>query len=398
MKTYFIILFTIGMISLQGQSKSIIPEELIDPYTGHKTIRLTRSGTDNESFYFHNNPFLKNTKDDGYTMVYYGKINGTKQLFSIDLKTLETRQLANMLGRISGEILAPKQRAVIYQMGDSIFSTNVDTRETKLIKSLPEGLGAKIFSVNADESLIAGKYSEENKAQEILKEYPDKHDYFSRIYEAGIKHSLFILNIKTGELKVIHEENDWTNHIQFSPTDPDLLMYCHEGPWHKVDRIWTINVKTGKFQLMHKRTMEMEIAGHEFFSPDGKTIWFDLQQPRSVNFYLAGVDIATGVEKKYALTKDEWSVHYTSSPDQKLFCGDGGDSTAVAKSKDGKWIYLFHPAGDKFTSEKLVSLANHKYKLEPNVHFTPDGKWIIFRSNMFGETHIFAVEIQQTIK
>ena len=32
---------------------------------------------------------------------------------------------------------------------------------------------------------------------------------------------------------------DWLNHLQFSPTDPTLLMFCHEGPWHKVDRIWT---------------------------------------------------------------------------------------------------------------------------------------------------------------
>jgi hypothetical protein len=32
-------------------------------------------------------------------------------------------------------------------------------------------------------------------------------------------------------------------------------------------------------------------------------------------------------------------------------------------------------------------------KLEPNVNFTPDMKWIVFRSNMFGPTHVFAVEI-----
>jgi oligogalacturonide lyase len=34
--------------------------------------------------------------------------------------------------------------------------------------------------------------------------------------------------------------------------------------------------------------VERKIAGHEFFCPDGKTIWFDLQIPRSETFYLAG--------------------------------------------------------------------------------------------------------------
>ena len=49
---------------------------------------------------------------------------------------------------------------------------------------------------------------------------------------------------------------------------------------------------------------------------------------------------------------------------------------AVAKAPNGKWIYLFTPDGNKFTSEKLVNMKHHQYKLEPNVHFSPDGKWI----------------------
>jgi len=36
--------------------------------------------------------------------------------------------------------------------------------------------------------------------------------------------------------------------------------------------------------------------------------------------------------------------------------------------------------------------------LEPNVTFTPDGKWIVFRSNMHGVTHVYAVEIEKASK
>jgi oligogalacturonide lyase len=46
-------------------------------------------------------------------------------------------------------------------------------------------------------------------------------------------------------------------------------------------------------------------------------------------------------------------------------------------------------------AEKLVYLARHDYSLEPNVTFTPDMKWIVFRSNMFGPTHVFAVEVNK---
>jgi oligogalacturonide lyase len=46
-----------------------------------------------------------------------------------------------------------------------------------------------------------------------------------------------------------------------------------------------------------------------------------------------------------------------------------------------------------FESERLVNMKNHNYALEPNVTFSPDKKWIVFRSNMLGPIHVYAVEI-----
>jgi oligogalacturonide lyase len=67
----------------------------------------------------------------------------------------------------------------------------------------------------------------------------------------------------------------------------------------------------------------MEIAGHEWFSPDGKTIWFDLQQPRGETFYVAGHTLGTDRELKYSLERDQWSVHYAISPDQTFLPATG---------------------------------------------------------------------------
>jgi oligogalacturonide lyase len=147
---------------------------------------------------------------------------------------------------------------------------------------------------------------------------------------------------------------------------------------------------------MHERTMYMEIAGHEFFSPDGQTIWFDLQKPRGVTFYLAGLDLATGKETHYGLKRDEWSIHYNISPDQTMFAGDGGDSGQVAHAADGRWIYLFRPEGDSLRSEKMVNMKNHDYDLEPNVHFSPDGQWIIFRADFNNSgAQVYGVNISE---
>jgi len=51
----------------------------------------------------------------------------------------------------------------------------------------------------------------------------------------------------------------------------------------------------------------------------------------------------------------------------------------------------------KFNVEKLVDLSKHNYSLEPNVTITPDNKWVVFRSNMHGATHVYAVEIAKQV-
>jgi len=383
-----------------------MPDEWIDKSTGHKVIKLTRREGNNMSFYFHNNPFA------GSQMIFYGTdyLNtagndsvkqetgnipaGNKQLYCVDLKTGKVEQLTFQSSPMNGEIVAPKNRLVYYQIKDSVFSTNIDTKQTKLVYVFPEDFKANITTLNSNETLLAGAWSSPRE-REIFRNNPNKSSYFNLIYEAKEPRTLFTVNVKTGELKKLFTDSAWLNHIQFSPTDPDLLMFCHEGPWHKVDRIWTININTRDTMLMHRRTMEMEIAGHERFSPDGKGIWFDLQQPRSVTFYYAVADVKTRKEKKYAMTRDEWSIHFTISPDQKMFAGDGGDPGQVARAKNGEWIYLFTASGDSLHSEKLVNMKNHNYRLEPNVHFSPDGKWIIFRANFEGHTDVYAVEIKK---
>ncbi|MBN1999092.1 hypothetical protein JW935_16150 [candidate division KSB1 bacterium] len=370
-----------------------MPEKWIDRDTGHKVTRLSQRQGSNRSFYFHNNPFIPATDGKNDKMVFYGDVEGSRQLFCIDLNTMVTEQLTFNPSRFGGEIVARNRREVFYQAQDSVYATGIDDRNTRLVFVFPDNLRGQVTTLNADETLLAGVTADREKLS-ILRQFPSKGGYFERIFEAKISHSLLTINIETGELNIIHKDNAWLNHIQFSPTDPDLLMFCHEGPWHKLDRIWTISITNGVPQLMHKRTVNREIAGHEFWSRDGNTIWYDLQILRGETFYLAGVNVKTGERQRYAMKRDEWSIHFNISPDQSCFCGDGGDSSQVAGAKDGMWIYLFKPEGDSLRSERLVNMKHHDYELEPNVHFSPDGKWIIFRANFEGESQVYAVEIK----
>ncbi|HEX8038367.1 MAG TPA: hypothetical protein VF490_04430 [Chryseosolibacter sp.] len=49
-----------------------MPDEWIDQDTHHRILRLTRKPGNNASFYFHNDPFIRETRDEGDRMIFYG--------------------------------------------------------------------------------------------------------------------------------------------------------------------------------------------------------------------------------------------------------------------------------------------------------------------------------------
>jgi oligogalacturonide lyase len=435
-RTIFLVSFaTTGLLCAQ----STLPSEWIDRDTGHRIIRLSRDdGT--QSLYFHQNAYTA----DGAKLIVTTAGGG---IATITLATREVKPLVEgpvsvlVAGRKSGDVYytrrAPGGPGGRNLNGATVYATNVDTGVTREVAKLAPG--RMVASLNADETLLLGSYVDGPPRQSAAGARPAANarfgqpDYqatgpdgkpmtFADAKDLGLHNSLmaarqgpprvlFTLSTKTGEVKEVFREHEWLNHLQFSPTDPGLVMFCHEGTWHEVDRIWTIRTDGTGLKKIHTRTLNMEIAGHEFFSADGNTIWYDLQTPRGLDFWLAGYRIATGKRAWYHLQQNEWSVHYNVSPDGKLFAGDGGDSEMVARAPDGKWIYLFRPervpdvAGVKapnsdelidvgfFKSERLVNMSKHDYRLEPNVTFSPDMKWIVFRSNMLGPVHVFAVEI-----
>jgi oligogalacturonide lyase len=393
------------------------PTDWIDPDTGHRVIQLSRE-PGSESLYFNLNPFTP----DGRKMV----ITTPEGIAMIDLQTHEVENI--VAGRAHVIMVGHKTGRIYYGTTNrTIYAVDPATKITRKIATLPRG--EQVATVNADETLLAGTINERtdwgtngdffdggpNRRNDIqtVDAYRGRkgqmmEDRLAKQYPM----ELFFYNLQTGETKKFDRCNDWLNHLQFSPTDPNLLMFCHEGPWHKVDRIWTIHTDGTDLKLIHQRTMTMEIAGHEFWSADGKTIWYDLQTPRGEDFWVAGYNVNTGARTWYHLQRDEWSVHFNVSPDNKLFSGDGGDEGMVAHAQNGKWIYLFRPEliSDRsggnidtskliqpgaFHSERLVNMAKHDYALEPNAMFSPDMKWLIFRSNLSGANQVYAVELKK---
>ena len=397
--------------------------EWIDADTGHRVIQLsTEPGS--ESLYFNLNPFTP----DGKRMV----ITTSNGIALVDLQTRAVEKIREgrthiiMVGRKTGKIYFSEMKITDGVTNRFVCAFDPETKAVTQLLQLKRG--QEVSAVNADETLLAGTFLERSDwgTNEFFGGGPNRRNDPAAINAYRGKKGtmmeerlakrypmeLFFYNLATGETKRVNRCTDWLGHLQFSPTDPTLLMFCHEGPWHKVDRIWTIRTDGTDLKLIHQRTQVMEIAGHEFWSADGQTIWYDLQTPRGEDFWVAGVDVSTGKRTWHHLQRDEWGVHFNVSPDGKLFSSDGGDDKMVAHADNGTWMWLLRPeliedrsAGNVatnnliqpgvFRSERLVNMAKHNYALEPNGMFSPDLKWLIFRSNLTGVNHAYAVELEK---
>lgn len=414
LRSFFV--FTLLAAAAQAQEA---PSDWIDSATGHRVIRL--SGDEGgSSLYFHQNTYTPK----GDKLI----IDTRSGIAAIDLTKLGKEP-------VKSEVVVPGARTisvawrtpdVYYRQSGALMATSIETKATRELTK------ARGSVVNADETLLIGfendpdapaKVKELNLPMLVTADLVNRSEAPGRLRPGGRSLAMVVTDLKTGESKKTHFSTEWLNHLQASPADPHRILFCHEGAWHQVDRTWTIRTDGSELKLMHKRTMPYEIEGHEFFSHDGKWIWYDLQTPRSKEFWLAGVNIETGERIRYPVERQYWSVHYNISRDSKLFAGDGGGPGSVANQTplpnpqrlnhpgNGQWIYLFTPregrletmqvGGEpvkigKFNVEKLVDLSKHDYGLEPNVTITPDNKWVVFRSNMHGRTHTYAVEIAKS--
>ena len=410
------------------------PRTWVDKDTGHRVWRMTDE-PGSSGFYFNINAYTPDLK----TMIY----SAPDGIHGLDLATRKTWLIVPNPPRPEGEsnqqfrfggvhaiIAGHKTNSVFFSKADpethvvSLYKADVYTKGVTKLCDLPRGMG--VATINADETLGAGTMNDnpddsrgygQNRVNPRGQSGPlvqplNKGQMMEQRLAAHIPLTLYTIELTTGKLHPLLHSTDWVNHLLFSPTDPTLLMYCHEGPWQKVDRIWMIHTDGTHNTLIHKRRIAMEIAGHEFWGLDGKTIWYDWQPIKGQDFYLAGYDLANGRRTAYHMERNDWSIHFNLTKDLNLFCGDGGDPGQVAKAPNGEWIELFHPhlvptdgalndpdffQPGYFVAEHLVNMAWHDYHLEPNVRFSPDTKMVFFTSNMFGPAYVIGVEVAKAV-
>ncbi len=383
-----------------------IPDEFNDPETGLHLVHVSRVPNDRSGvIYFTQSSF---TADSGRVLFHTQFEDKWRHLYTFDLRTHQVVPLVTDRLTANQEF-SPITNDVYYLADHAVWSTNIDTRRTRKIADLPldwsTGAG---LSCNANQTLLLGSAEEgfptpipanpstgpASPTKAATAEVAPETKRLSSMKDTFAAHRpnlLYTVDLKTGQLRVIHRVNTWLGHVQFSPTDPDLLMFCHEGPWAKVDRIWTLRLNGGEPRIFFHRSQPGEIAGHEFWSADGRTIWFQHRMGDRQPPLLAGQDVQSGALTQFVVSPEAVAIHHTISANGKFFIGDGSGKTGRGPDK---YLTLQVPDGNGLKVTKLCSLQNNDYaQCEPNPHISPDNHWIVFTATLFGTPQAYAVEV-----
>jgi oligogalacturonide lyase len=374
-----------------------IPAEFKDPDTGARVVHLSTVPNPASGVIYFTQACI--TPDSRYALVRYLEPSAGHTAGYMYRRDLTNGELVKLTDRITrNQVLAPKSGNLYYSADDdrAIYATNLLDLKTRRVAELPAGITCANLTVNADETIVAGTglLASEHANEPVLTTAPNHGPVFGTTFARHDTNLLIAVDIKTGKFTELHRINTWLGHTQFSPVDPALLMYCHEGPWAKVDRIWTLRLEPGaQPQLVLKRAEEGEIAGHEFWSTDGATAWYDHSFGRAASGkrFLEGKNLLAGTVTQYPVGSDIRSIHFTQSPDGRFFVADGhGDK----EHPDQQAMFVLVPENGVLRPVKLCSMARNDYvKAEPNPHLTPDQHWVLFTATFFGTPQAYAVEM-----
>lgn len=367
-----------------GESFPAERSRFTDPISGVRVEQLTNYRGHSHHFYFTNPGWYQN----GEKLLFGSDRNNRTNLFSLDLDSGVITQLTDLepvpLPReveFLRACVSTLNNEAYFWHGLSLMALDLDSLKQRELYRMDEGWDVSMINVTADGKYVCASISEDLSdrfAVDLLRGYVG----FWETWEAMPRSHIMRIAVDGSRVDSVWEENYWVGHVNTSPTQPHLLTFCHEGPWHRVDnRIWGLNMESGNVWKIRPRVVEEEKIGHEYWHADGIHISYHGYKPDGHSFFGRCLYDGTQIEE-VAFPQETGHIH---SNDFERIVGDGG-----------KVVRLWQRRGDEFEGPRV--LCQHRSSMhiqQTHVHprFSPDGRFVVFASDMSGYGNVYRVEV-----
>ena len=386
-----------------------------DPFTGVEVIRLT----DNKGIY--DRPYFTSPQFSGdgrYTVFvsdFTGRVRvknpdapaigkvGFGELFLLELDTGKAVQLtegeAIKMGHGAHAMLREDGKKAYYYSNEYVKEVDCSTLESRELMRIPATYNFHSLSASRDCRYIAFCVVEEIPLLSACFATLDsdatpgsRERYFNEP-----RSLVFRYDLEKDKAEVVTGGHARLTHVSLTPDDADWMLYCHDGPWYLVQRMWMARVGADEVKPLVIQQKGLEAVGHEFFTPSGRVgAQYSYRYKPDMPFFLFAdlyIDPDGGNQERYYYPYRR-TKHASVSCDETLGVGDVACLTADMKDAD-RYLSLIHYNRTDHRAEVSILCAHDTSgKKSAHVHpvFTPDGKRIVFSSDKEGRLNIYMVE------
>ena len=377
----------------RGKIQNIRSEikEYKDSRTGARVRRLTGDGSCNVHPYFTSWAFVGN---DANRVILVSDRSGAYQWYLLEVPSAQLVQLT------SGENIRPnmacidKNGRLHYFDGPVLRSIRLDTLEDRELYRVPNGFRPALPTCSADGNYIAFAYCQETTlSTETGRIYATMHERFYQY-----PHSVIMrVNAESGDPVAIWGEKSWVSHVCIHPTDPDIILFCHEGGSTCVhQRMWVVNFKDKQMRqaapLYPQRKGESCV--HEYFTQQGDVgVQYTLDSERGreqFNLFIR----PDGTWIRQYLFPAGRPGHIQSNSDNSLVVGDGAH--IVPDDKEGRYyIGLMTHENGRVQIRRLAWHGTSGQTQNSHGHpsFSPDDRWVIYSSDAEKCNNVYMAEV-----
>ncbi len=355
----------------------------VDPATGIISYVLkTRVAAQQQSFYFVN-PAM----DDAGRYLWFMCTFPPSMYITLGVVDFERDMVSQFpeTERRSGPLVDLQTGECIFAGPNGFYRRSPDPDEPlRLIADVPDELR---------------KYGEPKSLGTHLTYSPDK----SEIFVDARSGDMFIagtLNLASGKFNVWREWDYCRNHGQFNPVDKDMALMAED---HWVDnrenktrpmryndrgeymRLWTVR-RDGSEKMYPP--LNLERATHEWWSRDGKKIYYCKYTLEGGNNGVTRINMDTGEHKVVALVR-AW--HAFTSRDESFLTFDENDvfyrgtpsRVGFYNVTTGKSVYIVSQNPPLASRDKPS-----KYHLDPHPQFVGNEKYVSYTTAVFSRPDV----------
>lgn len=367
-------------------------KEYKDPKTGARIRRLTGDGSSNVHPYFTSWAFVG---DGAEQAIFASDRSGAYQWHLLDVPAARLVQLT------AGEKISPNMACLarsgrlFYFDGPALRAVRTDTLEDRELYRVPAGFLPALPTCTADGRYVAFAYCQEAVlSTETGRIYSTMHE---RYYQHP--HSVVMrIDTESGEAVAGWGETAWISHVLIHPTQPNLILFCHEGGSTCVkQRMWVVDLDDK--QMRQARPLYPQQPGescvHEYFTQQGDVgFQYSLDRGEAREEYNAFVR-PDGTWIRQYLFSGPRPGHIQSNSDNSLLVGDRAYLGPDDK-EGGQYLGLMTHVGGHVQVRRLAWHGTSWRTQASHGHpsFSPDDRWVVYNSDVEKCDNVYMADVE----